>query len=454
MSKTRSSIFIAFFMAFCVGIVHAQTNSENIRPGKNSPYSRLGLGDLENNYYSASGAMGGVTAAYSDAYHLNLANPAALSFLRQTVFEVGIDGTYGALTSGTKKDAYWAGNLKYLALGFALKNKLNQELDQKNSPWQFGMSLNLTPYSSTGYNIVLKGNSNDPELATTNTLKGTGSIYRFTWGNGVRYKGFAFGVNLGYQFGTLNNNNNVMFDSLGFAFYTELNNQFSVSGAVWNAGIQYQYDFKKKDAKGEVVPNGNQFTIGFYGNGVQQFNTNSNNYYHRNTYYPPGGIYEDTISVQKEALGTGQLPLSWTAGAGYKHNNLKLYFDYNQTRWSDYKNEAKSGLLYDTYRLSAGLEYSPDPHSYNNYLKKIRYRAGFYTGTDPRKVGGVQLKQSAVTFGFGMPIIRKRQQLSFLDLSFEIGQRGVQEALYEKYYKVTLGFALNDNSWFFKRKYN
>ncbi len=453
MSKTRSSIFIAFLMAFCVGIVNAQVNSEDIRPGKNSPYSRIGLGDIENNYYSASGAMGGITAAYNNPFHLNLANPAALSFLRQTVFELGLDGAYGGLKSGTQKDAYWAGNLKYMALGFALKNKLNQELDQKNSPWQFGMSLNLTPFASTGYNIILKGNSDDPELATTNILKGTGSIYRFTWGNAVRYKGLAFGVNLGYQFGTLTNNNNVVFDSLRFTFYTELNNQFSISGLVWNAGIQYQYDFKKKNAKGEMIPNGKQFTFGFYGNGIQSFATNSNNYYHRNTIYP-NGAYIDTIFAKNEILGTGQLPLSWTLGAGYKQDNFKIYFDYNQTRWSDYKNEAKAGELYDTWRFSTGLEYTPDANSYNSYAKKIRYRVGYYTATDPRKVGGVQLKQSAVTFGFGMPIIRKRQQLSFVDLSFEIGTRGIQEALHENYYKMTLGFTLNDNSWFFKRKYN
>lgn len=453
MSKIRNSIFIALLLAFSIGSVHGQVNSEDIRPGKNSPYSRLGLGDLENNYYSAAGAMGGVTAAYNSPYNLNLANPAALAFLRQAAFEVGIDGTYGKLTSGALSDSYWGGNLKYMALGFALKNKLNQELDQKNSPWQFGTSLNLTPYSSTGYSVVLKGDSGNPELASTNTLKGTGSIYRFTWGSGARYKGLALGVNLGYQFGTLNDNNNVTFDSLSFAYYTEINNQLSISGTVLSLGAQYQYDFKKKNEKGEMVPNGRQLIVGFYGNGIQSFNTSSDHYFHRNTLYP-AGTYVDTISVVENVADTGQLPISWTGGLTYKHDNFKVSFDYGQTKWSGYKNEAKNEILFDSWRFSTGLEYIPDPTSYNSYAKKIRYRAGYYTATDPRKVGNEQLKQSAVTFGFGLPIIRKRQQMSFLDVGFEIGQRGIKDALHENYYKMTLGFTLNDNSWFFKRKYN
>lgn len=453
MSKTRNSIFIAMFMVLLVGFVNGQDNASDIRPTKNAPYSRLGLGDLENHYYSASAAMGGVTAAFNDPFHLSLANPAALAFLRQTVFEVGLDGLRSSQISGDKKNTYWGGNLKYMALGFALKNRLNQELDQKNSPWQFGTSFSLTPYSTTGYNVILKNNSDNPNLATTNSLKGTGSVYRFNWGTGARYKGLAVGVNLGYQFGTLTNNNNVVFDSLDFAFYTEINNKISLSGMVWNAGIQYQYDFKKKNKAGDLVPSGRRFVVGLYGNSIQSFNTNSEHYYHRNTLYP-FGTYVDTISVLKDVEGTGQLPMSWTAGLSYTHHNFKISMDYSQTGWSEYKNEAKQEALFDTKRFSAGLEYTPDAGSYNNYLKKIRYRAGFYTGTDPRKVGGVQLSQKAVTLGFGLPIIRKRQQLSFLDLTFEAGQRGVKEALHENYYKVTVGFTLNDNTWFFKRKYN
>ena len=41
-----------------------------------------------------------------------------------------------------------------------------------------------------------------------------------------------------------------------------------------------------------------------------------------------------------------------------------------------------------------------------------------------------------------------------MNLSFELGQMGVADVLQERYVKLTVGFTLNDNSWFFKRKFN
>ena len=62
--------------------------------------------------------MGGLTAAYTDPFHLNLANPASLPYLRATAFEVGAFGRYTQLEDGDLTDDIWAGGLGYLALGF------------------------------------------------------------------------------------------------------------------------------------------------------------------------------------------------------------------------------------------------------------------------------------------------------------------------------------------------
>ena len=73
---------------------------------------------------------------------------------------------------------------------------------------------------------------------------------------------------------------------------------------------------------------------------------------------------------------------------------------------------------------------------------------------DGRSIDGVQARRNAVTLGMGMPIRLPRQQISFLDLAVEIGKFGGPEILDENYIQFTMGFSLNDNSWFFKRKLN
>jgi hypothetical protein len=135
-------------------------------------------------------------------------------------------------------------------------------------------------------------------------------------------------------------------------------------------------------------------------------------------------------------------------------NKLRLGLEYSIGQWSQYDNPAKPETLQNNNRLAIGVEYLPDYTSYNSYAKKMYYRGGFFTGTDPRSVNGEQLKHTGVTLGIGFPIIMPRQQLSFLDLSFELGRFGVKDVLQENYAKLTLGFTLNDNSWFFKRKFN
>jgi hypothetical protein len=111
--------------------------------------------------------------------------------------------------------------------------------------------------------------------------------------------------------------------------------------------------------------------------------------------------------------------------------------------------------LKDSYQISFGGELIPEYNSYNSYLKKLRYRVGAFYGTDPRSDGfNKQLTSYGITLGLGLPIILPRQQVSFLDLAFEFGQFGSDQGLQENYINMTIGFTLNDDKWFFKRKFN
>ena len=447
-----------FFVLLCAlsftSILVAQTSSENIRPKVNSPFSRFGLGDLSSPYYTAMAAMGGYTTAFNDPFHINLSNPASLAYLKATAFEVGLSAKNSTLSdAGNKSGSFLSGNLEYLALGFPLKNTLNQVLDRKNSPWQFGSAISLQPYSLVGYDISTVEVSEEAG-STTNVLKGTGGTYRLNWGTGARYKNLAFGVNLGYQFGKITNSRLVSFDTLSFSYFTEFRDDLSITGFVWNAGLQYTYDFKKVNKEGDKVPDGRRIVFGITGNNKRNFTSTSTNYIKRENFYYPG-ILIDTILYEPEKELKGVLPSALSLGVAYeKFNKVKLGLEYSISNWSQYTNEAKPDILSDTWRFAIGGEFIPNASSYNKYFHRIRYRAGFYTGTDARSLQGEQLKYSAVTFGFGLPIVMSRQRVSFVNLGFEYGTAGLKDVLNEKYFKFTLGFTLNDNSWFFKRKFN
>lgn len=452
MWKIWSRFLIMFGLIGGLFTLNAQENNVNIQPKVNSPYSRFGLGDPVDQFLAGTSGMAGLSAAFRDPYHLNLLNPASLSGLQATAFEVGLFAKYSNLVSSSQTEDIWSGNLNYMALGFPLKNPINKVLDRDRSPWSFGMSLSLQPYTIVGYDVetstVVEGIDQ-----VSSFLKGTGGTYKVQWGTSAKYKDLSVGVNLGYLFGKITNSRRIEFDSLDFYYNTEFRDDISIGGFVWNAGVQYIYYFKKPGKDGVMEKTSKRLIAGAYGNSTLPFKTKSERYYSRTNF---GYGVRDTILYQDIVEENGQLPTELTIGLAYEDvNKFRIGMEYYYGAWSEYENEAKEEMLSDTWRFRVGGEYIPDYASYNSYLRRMRYRAGFSYGLDPRSLGGEQLKTYSVTFGFGFPIIMPRQQVSFINFGVEAGQFGLgSEVLEETYVKMTLGFTLNDNTWFFKRKFN
>ena len=452
MWKFWSKFLIIFCFAGGSVALSAQQNNANIQPKINSPYSRFGLGDPVDQFLAGPAGMAGLSAAFNDAFLLNLQNPASLTYLQATAFEVGAFGKYSQLESGTESDGVWSGNLNYLALGFPLKNPINKALDRDRSPWGFGMSLSLQPYTNVGYDIETKTVVEGADLVT-NYLKGTGGTYKVQWGNGARYKDFAVGANIGYLFGKITNSRLVEFDSLAVSYNSEFRDEISIGGFYWNVGVQYTYYFKEPGRDGTLTRSNKRLIFGAYGNAIQPFSTKTDQFYSR-TNFEYG--QRDTIQFEDIVEERGQLPAEFTIGVMYEEiSKLRLGFEYYNGLWSQYENEGKEEQLSDAWKIRIGGEFIPDFASYNNYFRRMRYRLGFVYGTDPRSLGGDQLTTYSLNFGFGFPIVMPRQQISFVNFGVEVGQFGIgSEILKENYVKMTLGFTLNDNTWFFKRKFN
>lgn len=441
--------------------VVGQQSGLDIRPKFNSPFSRFGLGDMVDQNFANTSGMGGISTAYINSYHLNMANPASLAFLRETAFDIGFYGYASQLKENDKDYTNGGGNLRYLALGFPLKNAINQTLDQKNSPWQFGMAFSLSPFTESGYNIETNSGTSVGESTTSSYLKGTGSTYRLKWGNAVRYNGLSFGVNAHYTFGKLVNSSIIVFDSLAYSYYTEFQEGYSINSLGVDLGVQYILDFKKNTPSRESVKSGKRLILGAVMSPKSNFTSYTDKLHYRDeiSLFPNETSVDfavrDTFLFENDVDYAGTFPLNVSFGVTYEEiNKLKVGIEYTMTQWSSYTNAAKPENLLNSWRIGAGLEYTPEINSFNNYSKTMQYRLGFFHQTDPRSFSGEQIKHTAITAGLGFPIILPRKGVSYMDMGIEAGKRGIDGLLTENYIKLNIGFTLNDNSWFFKRKFN
>ncbi len=449
LAKRHSIIFFTFILIIGIG---SQVFGQDalIFPKSNSPYSRFGIGNIAKQYFVASAGMGGVSATHNDPFHLNLVNPASLAHLKATAFEVGIFAENTTLnTADGEAEDIWSGNLGYLALGFPLKNPINRAIDRSESPWDFGMSFSLTPYSLVGYNITNR--IEDEEfIVATNKLKGDGGTYSVGWGNAVRYKNFSVGLNIGYQFGKITNNRRIEFDSLNAVYNVDFVDELSIGAFSWKAGVQYAIDLDQTVEENE----GKRILIGAYGNGRNSFSTRSNRTtFGQNLSY---AVDADTLSNVDNGSGSGKLPAEYGIGVMYENiNNLRIGLDYTSTLWSNYENDVRDEAFSNAWKMRAGMEFIPDIASIDSYWERVRYRFGVFAGKDYRSFNGNQLNEWGITAGIGFPIIIPRtQKFSFVNLAVEYSSLGIDDGLKENYFKLNFGFTLNDNQWFFKRKFN
>ncbi|MFT6319848.1 MAG: hypothetical protein ACJAT4_000765 [Granulosicoccus sp.] len=432
------------------------------QPKDNSPYSRLGIGDLTDQFFAAQGGMGGLGAAFYDDYHMNIANPASLARLREAAFEVGLYSEYNVLTDATGQNEQlktWNGNLRYLSLGFPLKNPINEVLDQKKKKIRWGMNFTLLPYSNVNYNIqTLTDQTIGDTLTSVNfSNQGSGGTYKIMWGNAVNIKNFSAGINLGYFFGKIENDKIVTFPDIQFSNDNFFTDDFLVGGFTWNLGVQYDHVLATKEDSNVPIE---FITIGLSGNSRNKFNLTRNRFW--STRNSTIGTLDTILSVSgsETTENTGYLPGEVAIGVMYtKVNKMRFGVDFKFQSWSEYINDLVAAADSDrdnvnVWRLGIGGEYVPDARSYNKYLKKVRYRFGAFYSKDPRSIQDDHLLKYGATVGFGLPVILPQGKKSFVNLAFELGQIGLADALTRTYFKINLGFTLNDNTWFFKRKFN
>jgi hypothetical protein len=401
-----------------------------------SPYSRFGLGELNQPGFAQNLAMGGTGIGMRNPSQINYLNPASYSAIdtMSFLFDFGLNGSQTKYTTTTQSSKLTNYNIHHIAMGFGITKH-----------WK--ASVGIVPYSSVGYYIV--ENKFLPNIGLTDyQYVGSGGLNKLYFGNSVSFLNhFSVGLNLSYLFGYLNYKQNVSFPGDKAAAETNIQNRLNIGDISYNLGFQYYDTFNDKYflTLGAVFDN--------------KSNLKTSQKLIETTLYP-GSVPANADSINpvytvKYEDHAVQTLIPRNLGLGFSFgikNKLTFAGDYSTMEWSKSEIPGKTDTLVNSSSLNLGIEYTPNDQALQGYLKKVHYRVGGYYTNNYLQIHGEQLKDYGLSIGLGLPF--KGNKTSF-NLGFIIGQRGTvsKGLIKENYGIVNFGLTLHD-FWFFKRKFD
>lgn len=409
-----------------------------------SPYSKFGVGNLKGAVLPQLRAMGGIsTGVYKPSFfnNINMQNPATYAGVNATTFDIGMGGGYTQLKNSSQTQNSFNATLSHVAMAFPVTGLKS------------ALSIGLMPYSELGYNFKSSENlgSGDQAKPVDYLYNGEGGLSKAYIGFGKQFGDhFRVGANAEYLFGSLSENRSTEFVGDFGSISSRMQDKNSVGGFNFSYGVQYDIRIDSKTS----------FVMGYSGTAGSSIKASKSNLvtqYSRNTDGTENMIL-DTLYMNENIPANLKLPLVHNFGISLQKNDRWLIgADYRMGKWSDFSVGQAKPLLQDTYGFSVGGQFTPDFSSINNYFKKIEYRVGFQYDKSYVQLSNQDIKQMAITVGFGLPLSSyARGVLYKMNVTAELGQRGTisKGLLQERYINFHLGFTLNDGSWFQRFKFD
>ena len=388
-----------FFFLLTSGFLAAQNNT--------SPYSIIGIGDIERSYFDRTSSMGHTGIALSsDATNRYLyhANPASYSGLQDKFFNFEATVRYrGVSYAGTpigNASASQSSDLQFKKLVVAIKIKP-----------KWGTAIGLLPFSTSNYSFYGVKNVQGSNINVTTYNEGTGSTNQFFIANSYKInKHLSVGLHTAYIFGQLDQKETILTnisDSLlvternilvgnfffkgGLQFQTKINSKWQLlAGATGSlkTPLKSNYQLKVKDGATTLIDN-------------QQF---------KNTYF--------------------NIPVMYAGGlAARLKDKYTFAADYNFQSWTGANTSAFNYQLVNSSKYSVGFEYS-SKINYRDYqgnilsAEKYFFQTGLFYTNSYLKVYGKQLTDYGFTIGGGFNSTKSNLGMQ---LGLEIGRRGTTD---------------------------
>ncbi|MBS1600721.1 MAG: hypothetical protein JST75_21035 [Bacteroidetes bacterium] len=405
-------ITLTIFLSF---VLFAKTEAQT----NNSPYSVIGIGDIEDSYFNRTSGMANTGIAYRNNHSLISNNPASFSGLENQFFmgEIGIRGkliNYSGNAINANNNSSTDITFKRFALGIKLTR-------------HWGTSIGLVPFSSENYEF----NAQQPILgtsgeSTTAYSQGYGGVNRVYWTNAYEFfQHLSVGINTSYLFGSLQQKT-ILQNPNTPSTYISTNRNIFLSNIYFDYGIQYY---------GHV---GKKWDISVGATFANRTNLNSENHITI--------LNSDSVALKDETLSEGVFKLPRSYGVGFSLTKNKKYTflaDYKYQDWSALNYSGFNYSLQSSDRISVGFEISHKKNLYNTSVETNFLHAGLYYGNSYLNVFGQSIKDMGATLGIG--INAKRSLLSY-NIILQYGIKGTDSynLIQERYVNLTFVISYRD----------
>ena len=452
MHSAKLTMAKILFVLFVAGGLQMSATAQ-----ENSPYSRYGIGDLAPNHNVFTRGMGGIAAGITDSRSINFTNPASLTSIYNTIFDVGTEIDYRILKNTNPAKKFTSANtyVSYLTMAFPLTTP---KMAKKDMFW--AMSFGIKPVSKMNYKI--EKNERLTGIDSLKTLyEGSGGLNQAFFGTGFKYKNLSVGINAGYMFGSKDYSTVLTFisDSAFFYYLSNSSNKTTYGGLFINGGLQYDIALARDEKNPEIITK--KIKLGVYGNLQQKLNARTDIVRETIFYDQNGGYYRlDSVYEEKDVKGTIKLPAMIGFGATYQGTNWLFGADFEYGNWASYRYYGQSDAVQNNWTIRAGAQYYPakDNTPVKKYFNFVKYRAGFYYGSDYIKINQNR-PDYGFTIGTGMPLTSLKRisytgEYVVLNTALEFGNRGNRQTnLRESVVRFSIGVSMNAR-WFQKPKYN
>ena len=408
---------------FLISKVHGQNSS--------STYSALGIGEFNYSGLTQNQGMGGLGISYGTGWQANVVNPALST--RNTIFNFQVAFNYDRnnVDNGTETSLVDGGGLSYIAISLPIQSG------------KFTTGLGLGQVTSVNYRLQVSSEVDNSNLEAINFLQGDGGVseayLNFGW---LIAKNLSIGMQGSYLFGsTIRTNQLVVYDteSKEVGDPSEYYERLTVSDVGYKAGVHYFFKTSEKTNLhlGAIYQKlGNVNGTGFAKlAGINQASDPDS----------------DGDLIANDVKGSVYLPNRYGFGLTFeKMNKFAVGLEGQYQDFSEYRNFFDDPLnLQATQKVGFGFQIVPDYLNFDNIFMRSTYRVGIEWMQTPYLLNNTNINDLGINLGTSIPV----NNLSLMNVAVKVGRRGSLDngLIRESYVNFTLGFSLNDNSWFYKR---
>jgi hypothetical protein len=396
-----------------------------------SIYSALSIGEFNYSGLTHNQGMGGLGISYGSGWHANQVNPALTT--RNTIFNFQAALNYDKInvSDGETKTATDGGGLSYLALSLPFKSG------------KITTGLGLSQLTSVNFRLQIASQVENSDYNAINFIEGDGGISEAYFNTGfVLAKNLSLGAQFSYLFGsTIRTNQLIIYDreAQEVGQPSEYYERLTVSDIGYKGGIYY---FFKTSEKSNIHLGAIYQKLG---------NVNGNGFAKLGSIGQASNPNTDGDLIADNLKGDIFIPDRYGFGVSYeKANKYVIGLEGQYQDFSQYKNFfGESTELKETVKVGFGIQFVPDYLDFDNLLKRATYRFGAEFLQTPYYINQTRINDIGLNLGASFPV----NQLSLVNFAMKVGQRGTIEngLIKENYVNFTLGFSLNDQTWFYKR---